>query len=188
MSFVVRLYIPPPLRCYRCQRYGHIAAVCKGKQRCPKCGGDHRFENCEENAQDKCCNCGGQHRVTYNGCNVRKRAVEIEQVKVVNNISYAEAIKKVQEQRRNDDTDKGISSQEIGQTEESGTTLTADRLVLFVAYVINCTDQVRNKTEKIKIIVKGAEKFLGINNISWENINKRLEGDGKSGGAGDKTT
>ncbi len=96
MSFAVRPYIPPPIRCYRCQRYGHIAAVCKGKQRCPKCGGDHRIENCEKNAQDKCCNCGGQHRVTYSGCNVRKRAVEIEQVKMVNNISYAEAVKKVQ--------------------------------------------------------------------------------------------
>ncbi len=190
MSFAVRPYIPPPIRCYRCQRYGHIAAVCKGKQRCPKCGGDHRIENCEENAQYKCCNCGGQHRVTYSGCNVRKRAVEIEQMKVVDNISYAEAVKKVQEQRRSDDTDKDkdISRQEVGQAVGSNPTLTVDGLILFIAYAINCTDQVRHKTEKIKIIVKGAEKFLGINNISWENINKRLEVDGKLGGDGDKTT
>lgn len=58
MSFQVRPYIPPPLRCYKCQRYGHIAAVCKGKQRCPKCGEDHRVEDCKENVKDKCCNCG----------------------------------------------------------------------------------------------------------------------------------
>lgn len=42
MRFPVRPYVPPPLRCYKCQRYGHVAAVCKGKQRCPKCGGEHR--------------------------------------------------------------------------------------------------------------------------------------------------
>ena len=34
----VKLYIPPPLRSYKCQRFGHVAAVCKGKMRCSKCG------------------------------------------------------------------------------------------------------------------------------------------------------
>lgn len=106
MSFPVRPYIPPPLRCYRCQRYGHIAAVCRGKQRCPKCGGEHRVEDCRDNVQGKCCNCGGQHRVTYGGCEARKRAVEIEQVKAVDNISYAEAVKRVQGQRGVDETGK----------------------------------------------------------------------------------
>lgn len=51
MSFPVRAYVPSPLRCYKCQRYGHIAAVCKGRQRCPKCGGEHRFEECGDNVQ-----------------------------------------------------------------------------------------------------------------------------------------
>ena len=41
MSYEVRLYIPPPLRCFKCQRFGHVAAVCKGKQRCSKCSGEH---------------------------------------------------------------------------------------------------------------------------------------------------
>ncbi len=44
----VRLYIPPPLRCFKSQRCGHIAAVCKGKQRCGKCGGDHEYGKCQE--------------------------------------------------------------------------------------------------------------------------------------------
>ena len=59
MSFPVRPYVPPPLRCYKCQRYGHIAMACKGKQRCAKCGGEHRFEDCGNNVQAKFCNCGG---------------------------------------------------------------------------------------------------------------------------------
>lgn len=99
MSFPVRAYVPPPLCCYKCQRYGHIAEACKGRQRCPNCGGEHRYEECEEREQLKCCNCGGQHRVTFGGCEVRKTAVEVEHVKAVNNLSYAEAVRRVQGQR-----------------------------------------------------------------------------------------
>lgn len=58
---------------------------------------------------------------------------------------------------------------------------------MFIAYVITCTDQVKHKTEKIRIIVKGAEKFWGIKDVSWEHINKRLEADGKPGGPSDRT-
>lgn len=41
--------------------------------------------------------------------------------------------------------------------------------------VINCADQVQHKTEKIKIIVKGAEKFLEMKDLSREQISRRLE-------------
>ncbi|XP_014832393.1 PREDICTED: uncharacterized protein LOC106910304 [Poecilia mexicana] len=99
LNFQVRPYVPPPLRCFKCQRYGHIAAVCKGKQRCPKCGEDYKLEDCKEELQEKCCNCGGNHRVTFGGCEVRKRAKEIVQIKTTKNISYAEAVKNVKEQK-----------------------------------------------------------------------------------------
>ena len=41
LSFPVRSYVRPPLRCYNCQCFGHVAAVCRGKRRCGRCGGDH---------------------------------------------------------------------------------------------------------------------------------------------------
>ncbi len=50
-----------------CSPCGYIAAVCKGKQRCLKCGSDHRAEDCRENVQDKCYICCGQHGVIYGG-------------------------------------------------------------------------------------------------------------------------
>lgn len=188
ISFPVRPYIPPPLRCYKCQRYGHIAAVCRGKQRCPKCGGDHKYEECGENVQDKCCNCGGQHRVSFGGCEVRKKAIEVEKTKTSNNISYAEAVKRVEGQAER----KQINVQQkpnpqITSTERTEPVITVEKIMLFIAYVINCADQVKYKTEKIKIIVKGAEKFFGIKDISWEHINKELGGDGKSGTSGERT-
>ena len=62
--------------------------------------------NFKNGVQDKCCNCGGQHRVTYGGCEARKKAVKLTQVMAVNNISYAEAVKRKQGQRGRDETDK----------------------------------------------------------------------------------
>ena len=47
MCYGMRLYVPPPLRCFTCQRFGHVAAVCKGKQKCGRCGGDHEYGKCE---------------------------------------------------------------------------------------------------------------------------------------------
>ena len=62
-----------------------------------------------------------------------------------------------------------------------------DKLILFVAYVINCADQVKHKTEKIKIIVKGAEKIFDMKHLSWEQISRRLEEVRNPGVHGDKT-
>lgn len=36
--------------------------------------------------------------------------------------------------------------------EKHDTGLTPDKLILFIAYVINCADQAKHKTEKIKIL------------------------------------
>jgi len=52
----VKLYIPKPLRCYKCNRYGHVASHCRGKQRCSICGGEHKYNECRA-AAPKCPNC-----------------------------------------------------------------------------------------------------------------------------------
>lgn len=183
LSFPVREFVPPPLRCYKCQLYGHVAAVCRGKQRCPRCSGDHRVEECGGNCDFKCCNCGEQHAVTYGGCEVRKKAVEIQKVKVASSISYAEAVRKVQEQNPGGSGDQTGDSGRQQNVDESNK-LSMDNLIVFLAYVINCADQAKHKTDKIKIIVKGAEKYLGVN-ISWEQVNKRLEDEKRVGLGGE---
>ena len=61
--YELRHYIPPPLCYFKCQRYGHIVAVCKGKQRCPKCRADHRFEYCKDHGQDT--HFGGEDRYIW---------------------------------------------------------------------------------------------------------------------------
>ena len=51
------------------------------------------------------------------------------------------------------------------------------QFILFMVEVINCTAQITDKkTEKIKIIVKAAEKFLGVEAIGWEEVEDELKG------------
>lgn len=96
-SYGVRVYIPPPLRCFKCQKYGHVAAVCRGKQRCARCGGDHEYGKCRQGKTPKCCNCGGEHSAVYGSCEVRKDAIKVQNVRMEEGISYAEALKKVKQ-------------------------------------------------------------------------------------------
>lgn len=46
-------------RCYRCQRYGHLAKDCKGVETCSHCAGEgHGFKDCTNKKQGpKCINC-----------------------------------------------------------------------------------------------------------------------------------
>lgn len=86
--------IPPPLRCSKCQKFGHTAAVCKGKQRCSKCSGEQEYGQCDKDAKLKCSNCGNEHSSAYRGCEVSKRMQEVQWLKVMQGLSFAEATKK----------------------------------------------------------------------------------------------
>ena len=42
--------------------------------------------------------------------------------------------------------------------------------VLFMAEIINCSAQTSSRTERIKIIVKAAEKYLDTKGMPWERV------------------
>ena len=100
--FKTKLFIPNPTRCFKCQRFGHIAQSCRAKARCPRCSEEHDYNNCplkaSASAPDavrlKCPNCGDDHSAAYKGCKSFLTAKEITTIKVINKFSYAEATKK----------------------------------------------------------------------------------------------
>ena len=66
-SVRVRPYVPNPIRCYKCQMYGHMASSCKGKERCARCSTvGHNSSQCRA-ARTKC-TCGGDHPVWSKDC------------------------------------------------------------------------------------------------------------------------
>lgn len=99
--FEVKPYVPPVLRCYKCQGYGHISSSCRGKQRCPRCAGEHEFEQCRNLDRPKCVNCGSLgHSSAYLGCPYRKQVSKAQYIKVTQKVSFAEALKNVREENR----------------------------------------------------------------------------------------
>ena len=53
-------FIPNPLRCFKCYRYGHGENACRGKVTCARCGQvDHESKTC--NNAISCANCKGSH-------------------------------------------------------------------------------------------------------------------------------
>ena len=96
----VRAYIPSPMRCFHCQRFGHPRTRCDGQRTCSKCASlDHTDETCQ--SEDPwCVNCGeGQipHPSYDPSCPKYVEEKEINAIKATRNISFREARELYQE-------------------------------------------------------------------------------------------
>ena len=89
----VRTYIPNPMRCFKCNRFGHTKQFCKSAATCAKCTSlEHSSEDCSSN-RPLCINCRESHAAYSKECCKWKEEKEILTIKVKNNISFAEARK-----------------------------------------------------------------------------------------------
>ena len=81
-SYSVRPYTPDPIRCYRCQRYGHTTRTCHQEtSTCGICSGPHRTTVCQEKRRTeavtpRCSNCKGKHSTASKACPVRKQRAQ----------------------------------------------------------------------------------------------------------------
>jgi len=91
----VEPYVPNPLRCFNCQRFGHHKEKCSKQMVCARCGQDgHDLISCENPLQ--CPNCKGDHFAYSKECPKWKQEKEIQTVKVKRNITFKEARKQVE--------------------------------------------------------------------------------------------
>ena len=76
-TYTVREAGPEPVRCYRCNAYGHTQAKCGESTTCGVCSGRHSTRRCIEKHRQgertvaKCVNCGNSHHVWFPGCPAR---------------------------------------------------------------------------------------------------------------------
>ncbi|GBM13225.1 hypothetical protein AVEN_259134-1 [Araneus ventricosus] len=76
----VRPYIPNPIRCYNCQRFGHSKAACRGKQTCSTCASvDHIASDCTS-IEPRCMNCDQPHPADSKDCPQWKKEKQIQEL------------------------------------------------------------------------------------------------------------
>ncbi|GBM04792.1 hypothetical protein AVEN_20227-1 [Araneus ventricosus] len=88
-------FIPNPLICFKCQRFGHSNATCRGTLSCALCAvAGHDSTNCE--ATDQCVNCKRKHASFSLSCPKWKFEKEMTTTKVKQDILFSEARRLVQ--------------------------------------------------------------------------------------------
>ena len=90
LRLAVSQFFPNPLRCYKCQRFGHHKDKCRSDIACQICSEvGHDTRECQK--PPKCRNCEGSHSPNAKECPAWKKEKEIVKVKTENNISFPEA-------------------------------------------------------------------------------------------------
>ncbi|GFY01033.1 uncharacterized protein TNCV_1364381 [Trichonephila clavipes] len=85
----IRPYIPNPLRCFRCQRFGHSQTSCRGQLTCSRCASvGHASTDCS--LEPKCFNCSESHQSDSKLCSKWKLETKIQDIKTSKSISYPE--------------------------------------------------------------------------------------------------
>ena len=94
---LVELYIPRPMRCVKCWRYGHTQKRCRRElMTCAQCGQEgHQARQCNKEA--KCANCSGNHKSMDINCPVYIFKSEVLATQVRMKYGYREAEEDVKE-------------------------------------------------------------------------------------------
>lgn len=95
----VRPFIPTPMRCFACHKYGHLSKHCNRKETptCYNCNNEKHIHNRDDRCTNEpfCINCKQTGHNSYNrNCTEYKRQVEIMTIKVTQKVSMAEAVKR----------------------------------------------------------------------------------------------
>ena len=92
LNVPVTEYVPNPMRCYKCQTYGHTSNKCKKSEICARCSETgHYDKTC--NKAFKCINCKENHAAYSKKCPIYKKEYDIQNIRVKKNVSFFEARK-----------------------------------------------------------------------------------------------
>ena len=105
LKVAVDVYVPNPLQCFCCYRFGHHERNCKlnqGEHVCRRCGNSKLVHSSDDDCEFgiRCVNCKGEHVATSRSCPVWKNEKEVVTVKYKEGLSLPEA-RKIVEARYN---------------------------------------------------------------------------------------
>ena len=83
----VDVYIPNPLRCYKCQVFGHYENKCGRQAICVNCSMPEHCASGQCQRPAKCANCSGDHSANSKDCPQWEKERKILKIKCENNLS-----------------------------------------------------------------------------------------------------
>lgn len=93
------LFIPKPLFCKNCLRYGHTMKFCKMPTLCQNCTSTEHSVNCKDTAACKYCSEEPKHPTKNTACPEKAVQIEIKKVMTTEKIPFAEASKVVRKKK-----------------------------------------------------------------------------------------
>lgn len=125
----IREYIPDPVRCWHCQRFGHTNLRCPAKEKPPTCVCGHpKHDGSPCTDKPTCPNCQNPHTAKDKSCPVYTREARIEQVRTTEKLSYVAARKKVTSQSPPSGATYSQVTQSTSTASQSGLTELIDAL------------------------------------------------------------
>ena len=96
VNYRIRAFITIPMQWDHCKAFGHVSSV--GRRRSRDVQVVEKIVLCVVIVMNvTCCNCGGNHEATSFKCPTRVKENEVAKVRVVQSISYAAAVKRVED-------------------------------------------------------------------------------------------
>ena len=93
-------------------------------------------------------------------------------VRETKGVTYAEAVKRME--RNEERAIKPTLQEEKTNQDEQNICMDKRKFLAFIAMVINCAFQMQGRSERIKMVLDAANRFLDIDNISGEDIDCTL--------------
>ena len=81
-------FIPNPMRCYKCQKFGHTKFNCRKNEVCNKCGKEDHTDSKQCTNEARCVNCQGNHASNDKTGLKWKEEKEIHRIKTERGITY----------------------------------------------------------------------------------------------------
>ena len=162
----VEQFIPNPLRCYKCQKYGHHQNKCNGRSVCGKCGQkdpDPSIEECKNT--HRCTNCGEDHPVYTKTSKKWKREREILFIKYARNRSFLEARKIVVATSRDKTYSQAVASPTCTEATNKYLNLFEKLLQLRLDDWLNFIKNIRSKLEESMVKTKDQKELREEKNI-----------------------
>ena len=121
-------FVPPPLRCYKCQKYDHMTHKCrKTEYVCQRCGeiGHQSREYVERRLVSsctkpmKCVHCNGPHEAGHRDCPAQKDHRKVNELMILQKLSRQEARERVRPSgNRSTDAQTVVASSQRRENEE----------------------------------------------------------------------